>query len=135
MKLNKYIPSIGFFILLFSIVITFKFFYWVQNATYNLVKSENQANLMYARKEYQSAYNLFVKIAKSSEKSDAKSRRYRCAANAAHALNKIDIVLDMLKKALKANPNNQNAVALLDAMKNANQITQQDIDKLGVDYR
>ncbi len=135
MNSKKYIPSIGFFILLIAFAATFSFFYWVENTVLDATQAESRAHSYFAEKKYSKAYENFFQAANLSENFDDKSRQFRCAANAAHAQNQIDKTLEMLAKALKYNKNNENAISLLKAMLNAKQITQQDIDKLGVDYK
>lgn len=135
MNSKKYIPSFGFFILLSTIISTVGFFYWVENAVFNAFGMEDKAHVYYSEKKYSKAYENFLESAELSENSNDKSRRYRCAANAAHAQNKIDKALDMLGKSLKYNKNNENAIALLKAMENAKQISKEDIKSIGADYK
>ena len=131
---KKYMPSLGFVILLSTVVSIFLFFYWVQNAVFDAAQSERKGHKYFANQNYSKAYKKFYLAATLSEDKNDKSRQYRCAANAAYAQQDIDKTLEMLTLALKYNKTNENVKALLKVMLDAKQINKEDIQKLGVHY-
>ncbi len=109
MKLNrKYKPSLGFFILSFTIVSSTFFINWVLEPFGHEIAMdyEQRANKLTAEGKLEDASKYFLRAAEIEDDKNNTSRRYRCAGTT--ALNKEDKI-KYFKFALKYNPNNKNA--------------------------
>jgi len=109
MRLNRrYLPSLGFIILLTTIISTTIFINWIFSP-FNYEKAmilEQKAHRLTKDGKLKEASKYFLKSAKIKDDNISTSRRYRCVGSTTQ---NIEAKIKYFKLALKYNPNNRSA--------------------------
>jgi len=115
---KKYIPTLGFFILLSTIIGATLFIEWaLEPFGYEVAMDyEQKGHQLAAQGKLKESSKYFLKAAKIEDDNNSTSRRYRCAGSTA---SNIEDRIRYFKLALKYNPNNKNAKYELSKYKEA----------------
>lgn len=121
---EKYLPSLGFLILLFMIIGSGLFVKWASGplSYEKALIFEKEAHKYFKEKRYKEAFLYFLKSAKIKDNNKTRSYRYRCVGTVLVEQKKYRKSIEFYEKALKYNPNNKLARDALNWMQNTNKI-------------
>ena len=106
---RKYLPSLGFVILMITLISSIFFMKWALGPLKydRAFEYEVSAHTAFEKKDFDKAYELFISSADISDDNLSKSKRYRYAAISLLAVNKESEALKYFKKAMILNPNSE----------------------------
>jgi len=131
---NKIITTIiAWLLILLSIVMSYSFFNWSYNVSYNKIEIEQRGHRYFAAKKYQQAFDDFYRVAVLSDDAKQKSLNYRYAATAAYASLNFQQASSMAISALQYNQANMEARSLLKTMLKHKQVKKDKIKHINLD--
>ena len=122
--MNKFIPSLGFILVLLMFLGSYLFIKWVY-LPFEFERSwqyEKQGHLAYKNKNYLQAYKYFLESAQLEDHNNTKSYKYRCAGSALQQLKQYENALNLFNMSLKYNKNNKLATSTIQWMRDTKKI-------------